>query len=83
MGTNRGTNRGMHNGSSMTFLMYLVDLKDFILKVSWHYLYFWLKYKHLKSQWYKQGYTQCVIHDGLDLPCRPQPSYPESFLTLS
>ena len=44
-----GMNKGMHNGSSMTFWMYCVDTKDHILKVSWHYLHFWLKYKNLKS----------------------------------
>ena len=59
MGTNRGTNRltnrVMHNGSSITFLMYLVEPKDNILKVSRHYLNFWLNYKHLKNQGYKQG----------------------------
>ena len=38
-GTNRGMNRGTHNGSSMTFLIYYVDPKDHILKVSWHYLH--------------------------------------------
>ena len=91
MGTNRGTNRltnrVMHNGSSITFLMYLVEPKDNILKVSWHYLLFCLKYKHLKNQGYKQGYkqgyTQWVIHDVLDVLCRPQGSYPESFVSLS
>ena len=56
----------------MTFLMYCVDPKDHILKVLWHYLYFWLKYKHLKNQGYKQGYTQWVIHDILDVLGRPQ-----------
>ena len=76
-------NRGTHHGSSKTLLMYCVEPKDHILKFSWHYLHFWLKYKHLKSQGYKQGYAQWVIHDGLDVPCRPQPSYPESFLALS
>ena len=82
-----GTNRGTHNGSPMTFLMYLVDPKDNILKVSWHYLHFWLKYKHLRNQGYKQGYKEgyakWVIHDVLDVLCRPQGSYPESFLALS
>ena len=29
----------------MTFLMYCVDPKDHILKVSCHYLYFWLRYE--------------------------------------
>ena len=55
----------------MAFLMYCVDPKDHILKVLWHYLYFWLKYKHLKNQGYKQGYkqgyTQWVIHDILEV----------------
>ena len=36
-------------GPSMTFLMYCVDLKDHILKVLWHYLYHWLKFKCLKN----------------------------------
>ena len=57
-GKNRGTNRGTHNGSSMPFLMYLVDPKDDILKVSGQYLNFWLKNKHLKNQGYKQEYKQ-------------------------
>ena len=75
----------------MTFLMYCVDPKDHMLKVSWHYLHFWLKYKHLKNQgykqWYKQGYeqgyAQWVIYDVIDVLCRPQGSYPESFVALS
>ena len=91
MGTNRGRNRGTHHGSSKTLLMYCVEPKDHILKFSWHYLNFWLKYKHLKSQGYKLGYkqgykqkyAQWVIHDFLDEPCRPQGSYPESFMALS
>ena len=57
------------------------------MKVSWHYLNFWLKYKHLKNQEYKQGheqgYAQLVIHDNLDAFCRPQGSFPESFEALS
>ena len=61
-----------HNWSSMTFLMDLVDPKDNILKVLWHYLHFWLKYKHLKSQGCKQGYAQWVINDILDVPRRPK-----------
>ena len=77
----------MHNGSSMTFWMYCVDTKDHILKVSWHYLRFWLKYKHLKNQGYKQGYeqgyAQWVTHDILDVLCGTQGSYPESFVSLS
>ena len=81
----------MHNGSSMKFWMYCVDTKDHILKVSWHYLHFWLKYKHLKNQGYKQGYkqgyeqgyAQGVIHEILDVLCRHQGSYPESFVALS
>ena len=36
----RDTNRGMHNGSSNTFLMYIVDPKDHIVKILWHYLQF-------------------------------------------
>ena len=71
----------------MTFLMYCVDPKDHILKVLWHYLNFLLKYKHLKNQGYKQGYkqgyTQWVINDILDVLCRLQGSYPESFVSLS
>ena len=39
----------------MTFLMNCADPKDHILKVLWHYLNFWLKYKQLKNQGYKQG----------------------------
>ena len=35
----------------MIFLMYWEDPKDHILKVSCHYLYFWLKYKGLYSKW--------------------------------
>ena len=46
----------------MTFLMYLVDPKDNILKVSWRYLNFLQKYKHLKNQGYKQGYEQGYEH---------------------
>ena len=34
-------------GLSMTLWMYLVDPKNHILKVSCHYLYFRLKYKHM------------------------------------
>ena len=71
----------------MTFLMYCVDPKDHILKVLWHYLHFWLKYKHLKNQGYKQGYeqgyAQWVTHDMLDVLVRPQGSHPESFMALS
>merc|ERR1711942_588903 len=83
----RGTNRGTHNGSPMTFLMYCVDPKDNILKVSWHYLLFCLKYNHLKNQGYKQGYkqgyAQWVTHDILDVLVRPQGSCPENFVALS
>ena len=43
----------------------------------------WLKYKHVKNQGYKQGYAQWVINDILDVLCRPQGSYPESFVSLS
>ena len=57
--------------------------KDHILKVLWHYLHFCLKYKHLKNQGYKQGYAQWVIHEILDVLCRHQGSYPESFVALS
>ena len=65
--------------------------KDHILKVLWPYLHFCLKFKHLKNQrhkqrykqGYEQGYAQWVIHDVLDVLCRPQGSYPESFVALS
>ena len=65
-----------HKGSSKTFFMYLVDPQDHILTVLWHYLPFWLKYKHFKNQGYKQGYkqeykqgyAQWVIHAVLDVP---------------
>ena len=56
----------------MTFLMYCVDPKDHILKVLWHYLHFWLKYKHLKDQGYKQGYAQWVTDDILEVLVRPK-----------
>ena len=71
-----------HKGSSKTSFMYLVDPKNHILKVLWYYLNFWLKYKHFRNQGYKQGYTQLVIHDILYVLCRPQGSYPESFVAL-
>ena len=71
----------------MTLWMYLLDPKGHILKVLWHYLNFWLKYKHLKNQGYKHGYkqwyTQWVTHNILDVLGRPQGSYPESFVSLS
>ena len=67
----------------MPLWIYLVDPKDPILKVLCHYLYFWLIYKHLKNQGYKQGYEQWVIHGILDVLCRPKGSYPESFVSLS
>ena len=35
--------------TSKTTWMTLVDPKDHILKVSCHYLYFWLRYKDLLS----------------------------------
>ena len=73
----------MHNGSAMKFWMYCVDTKDHILKVSWHYLNFYLKYKYLKNQGYKLQYAQWVIHEILDVLCRHQGSYPESFVALS
>ena len=81
----------MHNWSPMTFLMYWLDPKDHILKILWHYLHFWLKYKHLKNQGFKQGYkqgyeqgyAQWVIHDILVVLCRTQGAYPESFAALS
>ena len=61
--------------------------KDHILKVSWHYIHFCLKYKHLKNQaykqGYKQGYAQWVILEILDVLCRHQWSYPESSVALS
>ena len=51
--------------------MYCIYTKDYILKVSWQYLNFWLKYEHLKhlgyKQRYKQGYAHWVIPDILDL----------------
>ena len=43
--------------------MYLVEPKDHILKVSRHYLNFWLKYKHLKNQGYKQGTNRGTNRD--------------------
>ena len=67
----------------MTFLMYLADPKDHILKDSRQYLHFWLKYKHLKIRGTNRGMAQWVIHDILDVPCRAQGSYPESFEALS
>ena len=35
------------------------------------------------KQGYKQGYAQWVINHVLDVPLRPQASYPEGFKTIS
>ena len=75
----------------MMFLMYWVDPKDHILKVSCQYLYYWLRYRVNKENRPKvimpthPKLTQVpkVIHDVLDVLCRPQGSYAESFVALS
>ena len=49
-------------GSTMMFLMYWVDPMDHMLKVLWHFLYFWLKYKHLKKRDQNVIYIQTDRH---------------------
>ena len=80
-----------YSGSSMTFLMYWVDPKNYILKVSCQYLYYWLRYRLNKENrpivimptHPKLTQVPRVIHDILDVVGRPQGSYPESFVSLS
>ena len=75
----------------MTFLMYWVDPKDHILKVSCQYLYYWLRYRLNKENrpivimptHPKLTLVPRVINDVLDVVGRPQGSYPESFVSLS
>ena len=43
-------------------LMYLVDPKDHILKISCHYLYFWLRYKHMSRLSQKVTYRHTYKH---------------------
>ena len=42
-------------GSSLTLWMYLIDPKNHILKVSCHYLYFWLLDKFVHGRWLVVG----------------------------
>ena len=71
--------------------MYWVDPKDHILKVSWKYLYYWLRYRVNKENrpivirptHPKLTQLPRVIHDVLDVLGRPQGSYPESCVALS
>ena len=75
----------------MTFLMYWVDPKDHILKVSRQYLNYLLRYGVNKEKRpivimpTHQKLTQVprVIHDVLDVVDKPQGSYPESFVSIS
>ena len=75
----------------MTFLIYWVDSKDHILKVLCQYLYYWLRYRlneenrPIVIMLTHPKLTQVPrdIHDVLDVLCRPQGSYAESFVALS
>ena len=75
----------------MTFLIYWVDPKDHILKVSCQYLYYWLRNRLTEENrpivimptHPKLTQVPKVIHDVLDVLGRPQGSYAESFVALS
>ena len=64
----------------MTFLRYSVDPKDHILKVSCQYLYYWLRHRvkkenrpiEIMSTHLKLIHVPRVIHDILDVLCRPK-----------
>ena len=76
-------------GSSLMFLMYWVDPKDHMLKVSCQYLYYFLTCKLNKENRPKvimpihPKFTQVprAILDILDVVVRPQGSYSESFMS--
>ena len=71
--------------------MYLVDPKDHILKVSCHYLNYWLRYSQNKENrpivimptHPKLTKVPRVNPDVLDVRGRPQGFYAESFVALS
>ena len=75
----------------LTFLMYWVDPKDHILKVSCQYLHDWLRYRLNKGNrpivtmptQPKFNQVPRVIHDVLDVVGRPQGSYAESLVSIS
>ena len=71
--------------------MYWVDPKNYILKVSFQYLYYWLRYRLNKENrpivimptHPKLTQVPRVIHDVFDVLGRPQGSYAESFMSIS
>ena len=75
----------------MMVVMYWVDPKEYMLKVLYHYLYYWLRYRVNKENrpiviWPthpKLTQVPRVIHDILDVLGRPQELYPESFVSIS
>ena len=75
----------------MMFLLYWLDLKDHILKVSRQYIYYWRRYilnkvnRPLVIMPTHQKLTQVlrVTHGILGSLDKPQGSYPEGFVSLS